>query len=69
MAGGKRWNRFVAGLLSLLIPGQGQLYKSQLFNAIVWFVVTAIGYAAFVFPGILLHIICIIGALKGDEYS
>ena len=69
MSGGKRWNRFVAGFLSFIIPGLGQLYKSQLLNAIVWFVLTAIGYAAFIFPGIILHVICVIGALKGDEYS
>jgi TM2 domain-containing membrane protein YozV len=69
MTGPKRWNRFVAGILSLIIPGLGQLYKSQLLNAIVWFVLTGIGYALFVFPGIILHVFCIVGALSGDESS
>jgi TM2 domain-containing membrane protein YozV len=65
---GKRWSRLVAMVLSLVIPGAGQLYKGQALNAIVWFVVVVAGYVAFVLPGVVLHLFCIIGAATGDPY-
>jgi TM2 domain-containing membrane protein YozV len=61
-----RWNRAVALLLSLIIPGLGQLYKGQLFSGIFWFIAVAIGYVCFIVPGIILHVICIIGAASGN---
>lgn len=64
----KRWSRIVAFLLSLLIPGLGQLYKGQVLSALVWFIVVAIGYVAFIIPGIVLHICCALGAAMGDPY-
>lgn len=62
---GRRWSRIVAGLLSI-VPGLGQLYKGQPLNAVLWFVVVAIGYAAMVAPGIVLHLCCLLGAMSGD---
>lgn len=64
----KRWSRLVAMLLSLFIPGLGQIYKGQPINGIVWFMVTAVGYLALILPGVLLHICCILGAGMGDPY-
>lgn len=64
----KRWSRIVAGLLSFIIPGLGQLYKGQVINGLVWFVLTVIGYVAFIVPGIILHILCILGAMTGDTH-
>lgn len=64
----KRWSRPVAMFLSLLLPGLGQLYKGQPFNALAWFLLTAAGYVAFIFPGVLLHLCCILGAGTGDPY-
>lgn len=64
----KRWSRIVAGLLSFLLPGLGQLYKGQWINGIVWFVLTVAGYISFVVPGIVLHVLCIIGAMMGNPY-
>jgi TM2 domain-containing membrane protein YozV len=57
----------VAAILSLLIPGLGQLYKGQILNGVVWFVFVAIGYAALIVPGVILHICCILGALSGSS--
>lgn len=57
----------VAAILSLLIPGLGQLYKGQILNGVVWFLVVAMGYAALIVPGVILHICCIIGALSGNS--
>jgi len=51
-----------------LIPGAGQIYKGQPINGIVWFVLTVAGYIAFIIPGVVLHLCCIIGAAMGDPY-
>jgi len=64
----KRWSRGLAFVLSLLIPGLGQLYKGQLINAVVWFLVVGVGYVALVIPGVVLHLCCAIGAASGDPY-
>lgn len=59
-------NPFIAGLLSLIIPGLGQLYRGSLIVGIIWFVATAIGYTLFVIPGIILHVLCVIFAFTGS---
>lgn len=64
----KRWSPVVAFLLSFFIPGLGQLYKGQIMNGLVWFVVVAIGYVAFIVPGLVLHLCCVLGAAMGDPY-
>jgi TM2 domain-containing membrane protein YozV len=37
-----KWNAGVAMVLSFLIPGLGQLYKGQLLNGLLWFVIVLI---------------------------
>jgi len=64
-----RWNRWIAGVLSFFIPGLGQLYKGRVLAAVLWFVLTAAGYALFVVPGVILHVCCVAGALMGDPYK
>lgn len=61
----QRWNPIIAGLLSAFIPGLGQLYKSQLLIGIVWFIAVGLGYVLFIFPGVILHVLCIIFAAIG----
>jgi TM2 domain-containing membrane protein YozV len=63
----KRWSPVVAFLLSVLIPGLGQLYKGHLLRGILWFIIVLIGYA-FIFPGLILHLVCAIEAASGDPY-
>jgi len=65
----KLWSPGVAALLSFIIPGLGQLYKGQIGTGILWFVVVIIGYALFVVPGLILHIICIVTAANGSPYQ
>jgi TM2 domain-containing membrane protein YozV/transcription elongation factor Elf1 len=65
--GRPRWSRGVAVLLSLLIPGLGQMYKGQVINGIFWFVVTVTGYILII-PGMVLHVCCVLGAASGDPY-
>lgn len=59
------WNPAVAAILSLLIPGLGQIYKGQPLNGLVWFVLTLVGYVTFIIPGLILHLCCILGAASG----
>lgn len=65
----KKWEPVVALILSIILPGAGQLYKGQAGNGILWFFLTVIGYMAFLFPGVILHVCCIIGAASGDPYK
>ncbi len=63
---GPKWNPGIAAILSLLIPGAGQMYKGQVGNGLVWFVVVVVGYVFFILPGLILHLCCIVGAASGD---
>lgn len=57
------------GVLSLVIPGAGQIYKGQILNGLVWLFFVAVGYVMFIIPGVILHILCIVGAASGDPYK
>jgi TM2 domain-containing membrane protein YozV len=61
-----KWNKGTAGVLSFVIPGLGQIYKGSFFSGIIWFVMTLLGYAAFIVPGVILHLICIMAAMSGN---
>jgi Tfp pilus assembly protein PilE/TM2 domain-containing membrane protein YozV len=78
---GRLWSPGVAALLSLIIPGAGQIYKGQILNGLLWLSVVYTGYAfalvgsVFTFgisligllpPLIFLHLCCIVGAAIGD---
>lgn len=52
----------VAAVLSLFIPGAGQMYKGRVGGGIAWLIFTVLGYMAFVVPGLILHFICIFHA-------
>ncbi len=51
----------LAGFLSLLIPGAGQLYTGKIVSALLWFLAVSAGYALIV-PGLVLHIFCVASA-------
>lgn len=61
------WNKGIAALLSFLIPGAGQLYKGQVLNGLVWFLLTVVGYFFLIIPGLIIHVCSIVGATMGDE--
>ncbi|MEY3032911.1 MAG: hypothetical protein RLZZ622_1386 [Planctomycetota bacterium] len=65
----KLWSRPVAGLLSFVLPGLGQCYKGHILGGIVWFCCVSMGYAALIFPGLVLHLLCIAAAASGSNYS
>ena len=52
----------VAAVLSLVIPGAGQMYCGKIGEGICWLIFVLIGYVVFVVPGLFLHIFCIFGA-------
>jgi hypothetical protein len=61
-----KWNPGVAAVLSLVIPGAGQLYKGSVASGLVWFVAVVVGYFLMIVPGVVLHICCIVAAASGD---
>lgn len=65
MAQVKQWSPGIAAVLSLVIPGAGQMYKGQVANGLVWFIATIAGYVIFPFLGLAMHVFCIIGAGMG----
>ena len=56
------WNPGVAAVLSLVIPGAGQMYKGQVGAGFGWLIVVVLGYMLFIVPGLILHISCIVKA-------
>lgn len=51
----------IAALLSLWIPGAGQLYTGRVAAAVLWFLVVGMGYVL-ILPGLVLHVFCIVSA-------
>lgn len=61
------WSPGVAAVLSLVIPGAGQMYKGQVVSGLCWLLMVVVGYAAFIVPGIVLHVCCVLGAASGSR--
>lgn len=57
----------VAAVLSVLVPGLGQLYSGRLVAGAVWFVATAFFYHAVLLPGFLLHALCVWSAYQSAK--
>lgn len=52
----------IAALLSIFIPGAGQIYSGRVVTGLMWLFLVIIGYACLILPGLILHIICIFNA-------
>jgi TM2 domain-containing membrane protein YozV len=63
----KDWSPGIAAVLSLIIPGAGQMYKGQVGTGIIWLLSVAVGYMLMVVPGLILHLICITNASSGNR--
>jgi len=63
-----QWNKGVAAVLSLVIPGAGQMYKGDVASGLVWLVFVVAGYFLFILSGLVLHVFCIVLAASGDPY-
>jgi len=59
-----RPNPGVAAVLSVLIPGLGQVYTGRLGAGAVWFLATGFAYWAIFVPGFLVHAACVWSAYQ-----
>lgn len=65
----KKWDKGVAILISLFLPGFGHIYKGKVGAGLLWFLFSVLGYAMFVVPGVFIHILALLAAGSGDEYK
>ncbi len=49
----------IAAVLSVLIPGLGQVYAGRLVAGGLWFLATALFYWAILLPGFIAHALCV----------
>lgn len=52
----------IAAIWSMMLPGLGQLQKRQAMAGVVWAFLTAGGYFAYFWPGLIIHGFCIADA-------
>ena len=57
----------MAPVINLFVPGLGHLLLGMPFQGVLWFIFVAIGYAFFIIPGIVLHLICIIDGARAQS--
>ncbi|HEY5950982.1 MAG TPA: hypothetical protein VIV40_36065 [Kofleriaceae bacterium] len=55
-------NAAAAAVLSMIVPGAGQLYAGRPLSGVAWFVLVTMGYLLLIVPGVLLHILCVASA-------
>jgi hypothetical protein len=55
----------VAAVLSVLVPGLGQVYCGRLLAGALWFLGTGFAYWAILVPGFLVHALCVWSAYHG----
>ncbi len=58
----------IAAVLSVLLPGLGQVYAGRLIAGGLWFLGTAMAYSAVLLPGFLVHAFCIWSAYRSAQY-
>ena len=63
----RSWNPGIAAVLSLFIPGAGQIYKGHVGAGILWLVLVVGGYFLFIIPGVILHLVCIFNAARDQK--
>jgi len=49
----------IAAVLSVLVPGLGQVYTGRLAAGAVWFLATTFCYWAVLLPGFIAHALCV----------
>ena len=65
---GRHASPALAAVLSLIVPGAGQLYTGNVATAVLWFVLVTLGYTL-VLPGLFLHLFCIATAASSGWKS
>lgn len=54
----------IAAILSLLVPGLGQLCQGRWIVGLLAMFFTLIGYMLFIVPGIVLHLLTVVDAAR-----
>ncbi len=62
-------NMGVAAVLSLIVPGAGQMYRGNVNSGLKWFMLVPLGYFLFILPGLFMHIACVYRAGHEDLYN
>ena len=57
----------IAAVLSVLLPGLGQVYAGRLLAGGLWFLATGLAYWAVLLPGFLVHALCIWSAYRSAK--
>lgn len=57
----------VSAVLSVVVPGLGQLYSGRLLASALWFLGTAAAYSAVLLPGFLVHAVCVWSAYESAK--
>lgn len=58
----RKYLHTTAALMSLLLPGAGQVYKGRVPAGVAWFVVIVASYAMVGLPALLVHLMCVVTA-------
>jgi len=61
-------NAAAAAVLSMIVPGAGQLYAGRPLSAVAWFVLVTMGYLLLIAPGVMLHILCVASAASAAHH-
>ena len=64
-------DNYFAAIMTFMLPGLGQLLKGQIMPGIFWALAVGFGYFAFTWPGLIIHIFCILDAAitQGEDKS
>lgn len=57
----------ISAVLSVLLPGLGQVYSGRLLAGALWFLATGFGYWAILVPGFLIHALCVWSAYQSAK--
>jgi TM2 domain-containing membrane protein YozV len=57
----------ISAVLSVLLPGLGQVYSGRLGAGALWFLATGFGYWAVLVPGFLIHVLCVWSAYQSAK--
>lgn len=58
-----------AAIMTMMLPGLGQMLKGQIMPGIFWAMAVGFGYFGYFWPGLIIHTVCILDAAlsKGEE--
>lgn len=57
----------LSAVLSVLLPGLGQVYSGRLLAGALWFLATSLSYWAILLPGFLVHALCVWSAYQSAK--